>query len=205
MTTSWRNPERSGRGALRGFTLIELLTVVAVIGILMAILIPSVGMVRRNAAVSKSRSQFGQYVTAYEAFRAEMGHYPSMGASGAEFDLKDHNPVFIETLSGFDPAGGRPTTAYATKANPRRMRFYTFAESEFAPEGSAYEGELIDGLENPHLHIVIDRDLDGFVQAGDFDDLPPERRPDHPLRGGVFVYSSNAENNPDWNWILSWE
>ncbi|MBN2235062.1 MAG: prepilin-type N-terminal cleavage/methylation domain-containing protein, partial [Opitutales bacterium] len=38
----------------RGFTLVELLTVIAVIAILAAIIIPSVGKVRENAIRAKS-------------------------------------------------------------------------------------------------------------------------------------------------------
>ena len=202
MTICLPNPERQSRN---GFTLIELLAVIAVIGILMAILIPSVGMVQRSAAKSKTRSQFAQYATAYEAFYGEMGYYPSMGASGSEFALEGHNAVFIETLSGFSADGGNPATPYARKANPRRLRFYTFAESEFGLPGTDVEGELVDGLDNPHIYVVIDRDRDGVIKPADFSALDSALRPANALRGGVFFYSAKTGDNPDWEWILSWE
>lgn len=202
MTTCLPNLKRRARD---GFTLIELLAVIAVIGILMAILIPSVGMVRRSAAKSKTRSQFAQYATAYEAFYGEMGYYPSMGASGSEFDLKGNNAVFIETLSGFSADGGNPTSAYARKANPRRMRFYSFVESEFGLPESDVEGEIVDGFDNPNIHVVIDRDRDGVIKPSDFQALDRALRPTNELRGGVFIYSANTDENPDWEWILSWE
>ena len=51
-----------------GFTLIELLTVIAIIGILAGILIPTIGLVRKNAAKSKSASDLRQIATAYNVY-----------------------------------------------------------------------------------------------------------------------------------------
>lgn len=187
-----------------GFTLIEIIAVIAVIGVLLVILIPAVTGAQSSAAKSKTRSQFSQYILAYEAFRADAGYYPSMGGD-SEFELKNSNNVFIETLSGADENGNAPSSTYAQRANPRRIPYYTFSEVEFAPDTSEFFGEIVDGLGNPNIFIVIDEDLNGIVPTSAFVNLSAGEKPLNSLRGGVFIYSANASDDPDWDWIKSWE
>jgi prepilin-type N-terminal cleavage/methylation domain-containing protein len=189
-----------------GFTLVELLTVIAVIAILAAILIPVSGMVRRKAYASQTKSQFAQYATAYLAFKADYGFLPSMGESDAEFGLQGNNEVFIETLTGRTVNGAAlNSSSYAGKANRRGTRYYTFSTTEFASTGDPYAGEIVDGYGNPNIFAVIDKDRDGFLDPSDFSALPSNLRPANRIPGQVVFYSSNAENNPDWEWVLSWE
>jgi prepilin-type N-terminal cleavage/methylation domain-containing protein/prepilin-type processing-associated H-X9-DG protein len=62
-----------------GFTLIELLTVIAIIGILAAILIPAVGAVRIKAAQVKSSSNLRQIGLAYNNFSTAGGRTKTIG------------------------------------------------------------------------------------------------------------------------------
>ena len=58
------------------FTMIELLTVIGIIVVLMAILLPVVSRVRIQAQVANTQQQINQIVGAIERYRAEQGVYP---------------------------------------------------------------------------------------------------------------------------------
>lgn len=85
----------------RAFTLIELLTVIAIIAVLAAILIPAVGRVREAAWTSESASNIRQLTTANLACVADTGHYvQAMSADNRTHWYGRKNG------SGYDAAGG---------------------------------------------------------------------------------------------------
>lgn len=80
-----------------GFTLIELLTVIAIIGILAAILIPAVGAVRKKASQATSSSNLRQIALAYNNFSTSGGRtrtikegaFDSSNAPTSASDMKE--------------------------------------------------------------------------------------------------------------------
>ncbi|RRJ94950.1 type II secretion system protein [Opitutaceae bacterium TAV4] len=66
------------RSRYSGFTLIELLTVIAIIGVLAALIIPTVGLVRKKARASASISNLRQIHLAFTLFADDhRDHYPT--------------------------------------------------------------------------------------------------------------------------------
>ncbi len=77
----------------RGFTLIELLIVIAIIGILMALLFPAVGSAIDAARRAQAKNDVTQIATAITAYETEYGRLP--GTNGTESKARWIKPLLI--------------------------------------------------------------------------------------------------------------
>jgi prepilin-type N-terminal cleavage/methylation domain-containing protein len=151
---------------ISGFTLIELLMVIAIIGVLAGILIPTVGAVRTQANIAASKAQLSNYVTAITMFKGEYGYYPF---SDAQVDsgkiVNDLQDDFVETLSGRDENGESSSEG----GNRRRIAFHSFSESEFFINISDKVDFAVvaDRFNNDQIYIVIDGDGDNEITVPD--------------------------------------
>lgn len=144
-------PSRSSRS--RGFTLIELLTVIAIIGILAAILIPVVGKVRQTTKFSLNVSNVRQWTVAntlhmqdWKGFvpwrgPALSGGRPILNMSEAAARFSDAIPVqpwwnALPTYIGQKPLRDLNSTDSLPRAGDNSIWVSPLAE---IPEGSATE------------------------------------------------------------------
>ena len=149
---------------ISGFTLIELLMVIAIIGILAGILIPTVGAVRTQANKAASKAQLSNYVTAITMFKGEYGYYPFSDAQADDgANINSLSSDFIETLSGRNDSG----ETISTGGNRRRIAFHSFSESEFFynDDDTIDVNILADRFNNSQIFIAIDGDGDGEVSV----------------------------------------
>jgi prepilin-type N-terminal cleavage/methylation domain-containing protein len=194
------------------FTLLELLTVMAIIGLLTALLFPAFGAARRAAGKAKTKVQFAQWTAAIEAFRTEYGYYPAFDASGlvnggvTQTDHLFHDLLAARKRSGAAFAG----TEAAAVQNRKRLTLHSFGEGELNVAGL-----VCDAAGNTEIAVLLDRDLDGVIRAGtDFTALPAVAGaapaaadfPNTGVRAGVIFYApapGSTAANPEF--VLSWK
>ena len=172
--------------------MIELLAVIAIIGILAAILIPTVGKVRQSANNNRTRAMFSQWITAIEGFHQEYGYWPdfssdpgtwqSTGATDGDnlivrLNARPGNKQnFVEFLSGRMMNGRTIREGWGPAAsrhpNRRGIEFYSFAESDYRlrnPQGS-FTGDnayFVDAFGNSDIVIIMDYNNNGIITLGD--------------------------------------
>lgn len=172
-----RRIRRTWRAA--AFTLLELLAVIAVIGILAALIFPSIGAARKSANRAKTKVQFNQWAAAIESFRSEYGYYPAFDSTnlingGATTTLSgDHH--FHDLLAGKRRDGSAVSTATTTSAgsqNRKRIAFYSFGDAEFTPADAAFPNLLRDAFDNLSIAVLVDKNLDGKIDTSDYASFP---------------------------------
>jgi prepilin-type N-terminal cleavage/methylation domain-containing protein len=213
-------PQRSTRFHRRcaGFTIVEVLTVVAILGILAALLLPVLGRTQQNAKKAKTRVQFSQWSSAIEAFRQEYGHYPVFHTSGnaafienGRIDNATRTNIFAQALSGTTLAGARysDTDPGFVAGNVKRIRFYSFGEPDLTKDASPL---LQDAFGNTEVVVLMDKNYDGQIRFGSSanDDYasPPSVggltvSSTDPIRAGVAIYSAGAGNSAG-DIVTSW-
>lgn len=218
-TTRSTSRLKAGR---RGFTLIELLTVIAVIGILLAILLPTTSSARTAAKKAKTRGQFAQWGAAIEAFRQEYGYYPTFETTGANANKVNGNTQgngnlqqvhrFYETLVGTRRDGQQLTGAATGNPTPplgqnsRRIQFISFTESDMVPAVTgdasltAKRGLIRDSFDSTDIAVLMDRNLDGSIKFGgtggdSIANLPTVRPADN--TAGPPLVPSSSGTTPD--------
>ncbi len=171
------------RGA-DGFTLVEMLVVIAILGILMAMMVPAAGIIMKRAKISNTKSDAGIVASTLLKYQSEYNRWPAPYASSGEGESDD------EWVAMMAPAPGSGAVA----ANPKRIGF-------FEPGAGALgaDGAFVDGWARPFLFQV---DLDGDGQMNNPDQSVPGQ-----IRARALVWSGGPDGDPE-TWVdnvKSWE
>lgn len=102
---------------IRAFTLVEILTTVAIIGILLAVLIPALNQVGKSALVVKQRAQFHTIEMGLEAFRGDIGDYPPSAWDTGTYGQYSASQRLAEAIIGRDGFGFHPRSQFRADGN----------------------------------------------------------------------------------------
>jgi prepilin-type N-terminal cleavage/methylation domain-containing protein/prepilin-type processing-associated H-X9-DG protein len=134
---------------VRAFTLIELLTVIAIIGILAAIIIPTVGKVREAAKSAQCKSNLRQIGTA--ALLWANDNKDRILPSHA--DAADHRSLSLKNWTGMlAPYTGINTAHYKTPSNDPEFPAYNVAPVFICPQNPVVFGY---GYNNTFLNYPL--------------------------------------------------
>ena len=193
----------------RAFTLIELLTVIAVIAILTAIIIPTVGGARDSALRATTKAQFNQWAGAMELYRQEYGFYPDIAPNGYVDADRFAAELTGQTLAG---ASVRGSTNWG---NRKGLRFYSLAAGDLDESGDL----LIDAFGNTQIGLRMDSNRDGRIDGSDTGSWAgvdgeeaaglsplnlPSAIPVTGVRAGVVFYSAGRGRDEN-DLVLSWQ
>lgn len=142
-----------------GFTLIELLTVLAIVGILAAILIPTTAAARDSARRARTKVTFSQWAAAMEFFRQEYGYYPTIADGSGKLD----SARFAGALTGRTLGGAAIVSPELLAGNVHLASFYTLSESELNEARTC----LVDAFGNSDIAVLWDRNGDGRITVAD--------------------------------------
>lgn len=200
----------------RGFTLIELLTVIAIIGILAAMVIGVTRLVNTKAKVAASKAMYQEWASALEQYKSSYGFYPYIGAKAGDdryIDLSNRAATieFVKCLTGrqpmFDSKRGQPLDpAEAKKYNKRGQEFCSISGDALHKDDTGnYSGLLTDRFGNTRIRIYMDANGDGIINA------PAELTPadnygvvQGALAAKIIIYTLKKDG-PDFADVLSWQ
>ena len=205
------------KGNASGFTIVELITVVAIMALMLAILVPSALSVRQSANQAKTRLQFSQWGTAITAFRSEYGYYPVFDPSNTiNGGASTRDLVFHDLLAGRRRDGtALAVGSAAALQNRKAISFYSFPASDFVDSGSTTSSLLSTAFGDVDVVVLVDRNLDGVINSGDFGETLPLCRGMQPstadfpvdgVRAGVVFYCASPSATADVpRFTLSWK
>jgi len=124
-----------------GFTIVELLTAVAIIAMLIALLVPSLSMVRKFANETRQKAQLAAIGQALMAFRTDYGDYPPSEARDIGGQPYCGAQKLAEALLGWDLLGFQPSSA----ANNWGQTFRS--------DGAIYNPAYLDERRGPYLDV----------------------------------------------------
>jgi prepilin-type N-terminal cleavage/methylation domain-containing protein len=182
------SPEPFAMKSSRAFTLIELLIVIAILGILMALLFPAVQGALDSAKRAQAKNDVVQIATAVTAYETEYGRLPATNGSGAAISA--------------DVLGALMGSNSGTGLNPRQI---VFLEVQTAKKGKSgiSNSTFVDPWGGAYV-IAYDDNYDNRLSSVGTNGMDVMKK--------VAVWNDPSSHNPDpgtskrnKRYVTSWE
>ena len=153
----------------QAFTLIEMLIVIAIIGVLAALLLPAITRVRKHAKLATARAETRQLAAAWKQYYSAYERWPSPDLIGdAEMPVRITEDLARILAGGsYSDAGAVPPVP---EQNPKRLRFMEFSHLSsdgipVTPWADTSAGGTIGDLD--YYYAMFDIDYDNTLKADD--------------------------------------
>lgn len=174
----------------RGFTWVEVLIVVALLGILAVLLLPSVSVGPNSNLRAQAKNDVVQIATAITAFHSEYGHLPTTSAN-----VQEVKGPLVQALTGAP-----------SPLNPRRIVFLEVPPAKKG-KGGLRDGAYIDPWGSAYK-LKCDTDLDGKIES-----VGPAHAMTAALTNKVVAVWNDPSTHRDWEdarkklrrFVASWE
>ena len=135
----------------KGFSLLELLVVLVIIGVLIAILIPTLSAVRRRSKITVCASNLRQIGQAVTTYRAEQKRWPKAAAIPEPFTYPGElaTPGLPEVMAPYLP---RKSAVYHCPGDERDV----FDQIAAVGDGISYMNWIAFALPKPHDTMMTD-------------------------------------------------